>query len=73
MWFKIIECYEADTHRKDPKDRSTNSKHHTSIKKNYKGRAKKITRVQMIQNMALESIKCESISLLTIIFSDVKL
>ena len=60
-------------HRKGPKDRSTNSKHYKSSKKNYKGSAKKITRVQVIQNMVLGSIKRESVSLFTIIFSDVKL
>jgi len=57
-----------------------NSEHHKRKKKNHKGSAKKIKRVQVIQNMVqviqnmvLEIIKCESVSLFTVIFSDVKL
>lgn len=62
-----------DTQKKDPEDRNTSSEHQKRSKKNYKGSAKKITRVQVIQNMVLGSIKRESVSLFTIIFSDVKL
>ena len=73
MWFKISECHEADTHRKDPDDRNTSSEHHKRSTKNYKESAKKITRVQVVQNMVFRSIKRESVSLFTLIFSDVKI
>jgi hypothetical protein len=41
-------------------------------KKGHNKEEKKINTVQMIQNMVLESIKCESVSLFTIILGDVK-
>jgi hypothetical protein len=64
-----------------------NGEHHKRNEKNHKGSAKKIKRVQVIQNMVqviqnmvqviknmvLEIIKRVSVSLFTIIFSDVKL
>jgi hypothetical protein len=72
---KHSECCEAYRYGKDSDGRNSNAKHHERIKKNtegYRKKKKKIKGVQMIQNMVLGSIKCESVSLFTIIFSDVK-
>jgi hypothetical protein len=45
----------------------------TMSTKTIKGHKKEYKRIQVIRNMVLGSIKCESVSLFTIICSDVKL
>jgi 5'-3' exonuclease len=76
IWLKHSECSEADRYGKNMEGRNSNSEHPKRRKKKQKGtkkEEKKFKTVQMIQNMVLGSIKCESVSLFTIIQSDVKL
>jgi hypothetical protein len=63
MWFRNSDICVADTHRNDSEDRNGNSEHDKRSKKS----CENITRVKIIQNMVLGSIKSECISLFTII------
>jgi len=63
------ECSAADGYGKDLEGRYTNNEHQN----HQKVTEKNIKRVQIIRNMVLGSIKFESVSLFTIICSDVEL
>jgi hypothetical protein len=71
----VSECSEADGYGKDLEGRSSNTENlkRSKEKKGHKKEEKNIKVVWMIQNMVLRSIKFESVSLFTIILSDVKL
>jgi hypothetical protein len=69
------ECSEADRCGKDSEGRNNNTERLNRSKEKQKGteRRKENKMVQMIQYMVVGSIKFQSVSLFTIILSDVKI
>ena len=58
---------------KDSEGRKSNIEHHKRSKKKQRTQERRKDQCQLIQNMLLGSIKCEPVSLFSVIFSDVNM